>query len=334
MSKERVIAQHGRGGNGRERDRVLDSAFAPEIELTKLYLEDIGWVPILSREEEIELAKRIEEGRAAGFRLASEVDSSRYQGLLTSVEEGISARQKLITSHTKLVVSIAAKRLGEGSLSLDDLIQEGNIGLIRATGRYNYRKGRFCVYAGWWIKQSIGRAQRDKGRTVRISYHMSRSIFRMRNAEVDLLQTLRREPTDGELAERLGVEVEKVRLMKSTYLPMLSLDLDKESEYEKQGKKALMESVSDPSSPSPEEELERATLKRDASRAMYRNLSPREIEILLGRHRDGLTYQQVGEKLGVSRETVRKDEFVALQKIRTSAASDPRIAELAYFLHT
>ena len=176
-----------------------------------LYLKEIAQVPLLTATEEVEIAQRIEHGRMARVELAGgKVSPVRRIELRKLVEEGWSAREHLITANSRLVISIAKKFMGRGVPFLD-LIQEGNIGLIRATKKFDYHRGfKFSTYATWWIRQAVTRANSDQGRTIRVPVHMGDIINKLFRAQYKLTQSLGREPTVAELAEALEVSPQKV----------------------------------------------------------------------------------------------------------------------------
>ena len=176
-----------------------------------LYLKEVSRVPLLNAEEEVELAQRIERGRMAREELAKgNVNSRRRLELRKLIEDGWSAREHLITANSRLVISVAKKYMGRGVPFLD-LIQEGNIGLIRATKKFDYRRGhKFSTYATWWIRQAVTRAIADQGRTIRVPVHMGDQINKLLRVQHQLTQRLGREPTVEELAIALGVPPKKV----------------------------------------------------------------------------------------------------------------------------
>lgn len=179
-----------------------------------LYLKEVSRVPLLTAEEEVELAQRIERGRMAREELArGNVSPKRRLELRKLIEDGWAAREHLITANSRLVISVAKKYMGRGVPFLD-LIQEGNIGLIRATKKFDYRRGhKFSTYATWWIRQAVTRAIADQGRTIRVPVHMGDQINKLLRVQHQLTQRLGREPTVEELAEELDVPPKKVENM-------------------------------------------------------------------------------------------------------------------------
>ena len=183
-----------------------------------LYLKEVGRVPLLNAEEEVKLAKRIERGRMAREELASApVNEKRKLELRFAIEDGWAAREHLITANSRLVISVAKKYMGRGVPFLD-LIQEGNIGLIRAAKKFDYRRGhKFSTYATWWIRQAVTRAIADQGRTIRVPVHMSDRIRRLYKAARLLEQEYGRQPTPEEMAKEMGLEkVDSQEMLKVT----------------------------------------------------------------------------------------------------------------------
>ena len=180
-------------------------------EAIRQYLDGIGLFNLLTAEDEVRLAKAIETGRKAELALESEKDQTKRRQLAQMVRAGEEARQTFIRSNLRLVVSIA-KRYGHARLPFLDLVQEGNLGLIRAVEKFEYRKGfKFSTYATWWIRQAITRAIADKSRTIRVPVHMMDTITQMQSSEANLTKRLGRKPTDDELSEESGLTVDKIR---------------------------------------------------------------------------------------------------------------------------
>src|SRR4030066_544751 len=194
---------------------VVDDNYLANIDTDDtigLYLKEVGRVPLLTAEEEVQLAQRIERGRMAREELAKgNVNLRRRAELQMLIEDGWLAREHLITANSRLVISVAKKYMGRGVPFLD-LIQEGNIGLIRATKKFDYRRGRkFSTYATWWIRQAVTRAIADQGRTIRIPVHMIETMSRLRTAGKVLTQRLGREPTVEEVAKEAEMTIEEAR---------------------------------------------------------------------------------------------------------------------------
>lgn len=257
----------------------------------KMYLKEIGQVPLLTAEEEVEIAKRIEAGD----------------------EE---ARSILISSNLRLVVSIAKKYVGRGMLFLD-LIQEGNMGLVKAVEKFDYRKGfKFSTYATWWIRQAITRAIADQARTIRIPVHMVETINKLKRVERQLVQELGRDPTPKEISERLeGISPEKVREIQKIALDPVSL----ETPIGEEDDSHLGDFIEDKDATSPDEYANNQLLK-DEINSVLAGLTDREEKVL--RLRFGLydgrtrTLEEVGKEFNVTRERIRQIEAKALRKLK------------------
>ena len=264
-----------------------------DVDSVQMYLKEIGKTDLLSSEEEIELAKRIEKGD----------------------EE---AREKLIKSNLRLVVSIAKRYVGRSpNLTLLDLIQEGNIGLFRAADKFDYHRGyKFSTYATWWIRQAITRALADQSRTIRIPVHMVETISKYTQVKRRLLQDLGREPMPEEIAAEMGVEVEKVRYIQKISQDTVSLESPVGEDEEDS---TLGEFIEDEKAITPSQTAARRLLK-DWLIQILDDLSPRERKILDMRFglSDGITHtlEEVGKEFRVTRERIRQIEAKALQKIR------------------
>ncbi|MBX6341454.1 MAG: sigma-70 family RNA polymerase sigma factor [Thermomicrobiaceae bacterium] len=260
----------------------------------RLYLREIAEAPLLSAEEEVELAKRIEKG-------------------------DMEALQRFVRANLRLVVSIAKRYVGRG-LSLLDLIQEGNIGLIRAVQKFDWRRGyRFSTYATWWIRQAITRAIADQGRTIRLPVHMTDSITRYRRTVAQLTQEMGRPPLPEEVAEAMSVQPEKVEQIIRAAHRTISLEKPIGEEEEV----SLGDLIADEVSQTPEESAEEALLQRDVAEVLE-TLTPRERLVLQLRFGLGNgtphTLSEVGQQLDISRERVRQIENEALRKLRRVGA--------------
>jgi len=257
----------------------------------RMYLREIGQYPLLTADEEVRLAKRIERGDKA-------------------------AKRRLTEANLRLVVSIAKKYIGRG-LSLLDLIQEGNLGLQRAVEKFDYKKGfKFSTYATWWIRQAITRAIADQARTIRIPVHMVETINRYMRTQRELQQELGREPTHDELAKKLGIDLEKLEHIMKISQDIVSL----ESPVGEENDSTLGEFIEDKQALSPEEQAIYQLMKGHVQESLE-ILSPREQKIL--RMRFGLdeagrthTLEEVGKEFGVTRERIRQIEAKALQKLK------------------
>jgi len=284
-----------------------------------LYLKEIGQVPLLTQEEEIELAKRMERGRMAEKELRKNgLDPERRRELQALVEDGLAARDHLIRANARLVISVAKKYIGRG-VSFLDLIQEGNIGLIRAANKFNYRLGhKFSTYATWWIRQAVTRAIADQSRTIRVPVHMGDQINRLMRVSHRLTQELGREPSSEELAQAMDIPTQKAEQMITFARRPLSLDMPTDDEEES----ALGDFIEDESAVVPVEAVS-ASMLRDVIMEILQELPPREVRVLQLRYGlvDGETYtlEEVGKKLGVTRERVRQIEAQALSRLRHPA---------------
>ena len=264
----------------------------------QMYLREIGSIPLLTAEEERELAKKIEKGDPG-------------------------TKNKLIQANLRLVVSIAKRYIGRTpNLTLLDLIQEGNIGLFRAAEKFDWRKGfKFSTYATWWIRQAITRAIADQGKTIRIPVHMVETISKYRQAVRRLSQDLGRDPLAGEIAAELGVEVEKIHHIQRISQDTISVDAPIGEDDEDS---TLGEFIPDEKMISPEQGTAHKLLK-DQIKEILVDLSPREQKILKMRFGldDGIyhTLEEVGKVFGVTRERIRQIEAKALEKIRHHAKS-------------
>lgn len=281
-----------------------------------LYLKEVTRVPLLTAEEEVELAQRIERGRLAREELArGNASPRRQQELRRLIEDGWAAREHLITANSRLVISVAKKYMGRGVPFLD-LIQEGNIGLIRATKKFDYRRGnKFSTYATWWIRQAVTRAVADQGRTIRVPVHMGDQINKLLRVQHQLTQRLGREPSIQELADALEVSPMKVENMIQVARRPLSLETPTDDEEDS----VLGDFIEDDEAPPPDDTATYNLLREHLSE-VFNGLPPREVRILKLRYGllDGQAYtlQEVGQKMGVTRERVRQIEAQALNRLR------------------
>ena len=286
---------HASVGVGEELLPSLDGDFGrlDDIPLTdpvRMYLREIGKVSLLTAEEEVVLAQRMEEG-------------------------DIKAKQKLVDANLRLVVSIAKKYIGRGMLFLD-LIQEGNLGLIRAVEKFDYRRGfKFSTYATWWIRQAITRAIADQARTIRVPVHMVETINKMVRISRQLVQQLGREPTDEEIAAEMEIDPSRVEEIRRISQLPVSLETPIGEEEDSQ----LGDFIEDRDLPSPDEAAA-GHLLHEQIEEMLATLSSREREVLHYRFglEDGHSYtlEEVGRKFNVTRERIRQIEAKALRKLR------------------
>jgi RNA polymerase primary sigma factor len=281
-----------------------------------LYLKEVGRVPLLNAQEEVDLAKRIERGRNAREELAKEfVNPKKRTELQHAIEDGWAAREHLITANSRLVISVAKKYMGRGVPFLD-LIQEGNIGLIRAAKKFDYRRGhKFSTYATWWIRQAVTRAIADQGRTIRVPVHMGDQINKMLRISHQLTQKLGRDPSTEELADALDVPPKKIENMIQVARRPLSLETPTDEEEDS----LLGDFIQDDDSPAPVDMVTQ-NLLREHLQDVLNALPPREVRILQLRYGllDGQSYtlEEVGKKMGVTRERVRQIEAQALSRLR------------------
>ena len=281
-----------------------------------LYLKEVSRVPLLTAEEEVELSQRIERGRMAREELAiGKVSNKRRSELRLLIEDGWAAREHLVTANSRLVISVAKKYMSRGVPFLD-LIQEGNIGLIRATKKFDYRRGhKFSTYATWWIRQAVTRAIADQGRTIRVPVHMGDQINKLLRTQHQLTQKLGRDPSVEELAIALDVLPKKVENMIQVSRRPLSLETPTDNEDDS----VLGDFIEDNEIPAPDETATYNLLREHLEMVMD-SLPPREVRILQLRYGllDGQAYtlEEVGRKMGVTRERVRQIEAQALSRLR------------------
>jgi RNA polymerase primary sigma factor len=284
-----------------------------------LYFKEVSRVPLLTHEEEISLAQRIESGRLARKELArGNVSPRRRAKLRRLIEDGWEAREHLITANSRLVISVAKKYMNRGVPFLD-LIQEGNIGLIRATKKFEYRRGhKFSTYATWWIRQAVTRAIADQGRTIRVPVHMGDQINKLLRIQHQLTQQFDRKPNIEELAEALEVPPKKVEHMLKVARRPLSLELPTDDE----GDSTLGDFIEDDEVEPPDDVATYHLLKEHLITVLD-SLPSREARILQLRYGllDGKSYtlEVVGKKMGVTRERVRQIEAQALSRLRNPA---------------
>jgi RNA polymerase primary sigma factor len=284
-----------------------------------LYLKEVGRVPLLTAEEEVELAQRIEHGRLSREELArGNVGQRRRQELQYLIQDGWMAREHLITANSRLVISVAKKYMGRGVPFLD-LIQEGNIGLIRAAKKFDYRRGhKFSTYATWWIRQAVTRAIADQGRTIRVPVHMGDQINKLLRIQHQLTQRLGRDPSVEELADALEVNPSKVENMIQVARRPLSLETPTDDEEDS----VLGDFIQDEEISAPDDSAT-YNLLREHLDVVLDGLPPREVRILQLRYGllDGQAYtlEEVGRKMGVTRERVRQIEAQALSRLRHPA---------------
>ncbi len=287
----------------------------------RMYLKDIGKIPLLNADEEVHLAIRVEHGKYASEQLEEVksgnltiTDEERVM-LEQMIEDGLQAKNKLVESNYRLVVSIAKRYVGRGMLFLD-LIQEGNMGLIRAVDKFDHDKGfKFSTYATWWIRQAITRAVADQARTIRIPVHMVETINRLVRTQRQLVQELSREPTAEEIGERMGITAERVQQIQKTAQEPISLEAPVGEEEDS----SLGDFISDPTTLNPHDNAVQEWVRK-ALDEVLETLTDREEKVLRLRYGllDGKTHtlEEVGKEFGVTRERIRQIEGKALRKLR------------------
>lgn len=292
----------------------------------RMYLKEIGKVPLLTAAEEIDLAMKIEAGVAA----TAELEKAEEEGIelerrerrrLTRVEQvGIDAKQQLIEANLRLVVSIAKRYVGRGMLFLD-LIQEGNLGLIRAVEKFDYTKGfKFSTYATWWIRQAITRAIADQARTIRIPVHMVETINKLVRIQRQLLQELGRDPSPEEIGEKMGLSAERVREIQKISQEPVSLETPIGEEEDSQ----LGDFIEDDAAIVPPDAASFSMLQEQLGKVLD-GLAERERKVISLRFglEDGHphTLEEVGREFGVTRERIRQIESKTLAKLRHPSRS-------------
>jgi RNA polymerase primary sigma factor len=308
-----------------DRDLTADAGYQQALDtddVVGLYLKEAGRVPLLTADDEVSLAKRMESGLLAKQQLAEYEDDLPMDDAYTLrelVADGEAAQEHLVRANARLVISVAKKYIGRGVPFLD-LIQEGNIGLIRATNKFEYQRGhKFSTYATWWIRQAVSRAVADQGRTIRVPVHMGDQLNRMRRVQLNLIQELGREPSLEELAVGMETTPDKIENLLEIARHPVSL----ETPIDEEGDSTFGDFVEDVNSPAPTEEVATHLLHEQLDRALGR-LPPREAQILKLRYglEDGRVYtlEEVGQAIGVTRERVRQLEAQALNRLRQSSA--------------
>ena len=303
------------GGDSPETD-AADLSNISIDNAVSLYFREMGREPLLTREQEVELAKKMERGQEAKRKLDQDGHSleerERLERLIT---EGKEAREHLIKANTRLVVSIAKRYRGQG-LSFLDLIQAGNVGLIKAADKFDHTRGtKFGTYATWWIRQSVARTLKQQGRNIRIPVHTNDRIRELYKVAARLEQDLGHRPTPEEIADEVDLEPERVRWLLGVSQRPLSL----EKPVDEEGESEFGDFLEDEDVPSPAQRAEMHLLHEDLQDALS-TLTPREVRVLRMRFglggADTYTLREVGEKLGVTRERIRQIEGKALKKLR------------------
>ncbi|MEW6578871.1 MAG: sigma-70 family RNA polymerase sigma factor [Chloroflexota bacterium] len=306
-------------------DLIHDAGYQQALEtddVVGLYLKEAGRVPLLTADEEVALAKRMEAGQFAAEQLEEMADyltADERMELEALVADAEAAQEYLVRANSRLVISVAKKYIGRGVHFLD-LIQEGNIGLIRAARKFEYQRGhKFSTYATWWIRQAVSRAVADQGRTIRVPVHMGDQINRLRRLSTQLTQELGRDPTSDELADAMDTTPDKI----STLIEISRRPISLETPIEEDADSEYGDFIEDKNSPQPAEIVTQNLLREHLQQALAR-LPDREAHILQLRYGllDGETHtlEEVGRQIGVTRERVRQLEAQALNRLRHSSA--------------
>jgi RNA polymerase nonessential primary-like sigma factor len=303
-------------------DSDLD-AQSPAADLVRVYLNGIGKTALLTAADEVELAKRIEAGLYAQYLLETgkRLPAARKRDLAILVRDGQAARQHLLEANLRLVVSLAKRYTGRG-MPLLDLIQEGNLGLIRAMEKFDYSKGfKFSTYATWWIRQAITRGMADQSRTIRLPVHLVEQVNKLARIKRELHQQLGREATDEELAAESGIPVDKIADLLDHSRDPVSLDMPVGNDEEA----PLGDFIEDSEATSAESAVIAGLMHRDV-RSVLATLDEREQQVI--RLRYGLddgqprTLDQIGKLFGLSRERVRQIEREVMAKLRKGERAD------------
>ncbi len=320
-SDEQITEEEPAGAPPIDLDEGLSDALLGDS--VRLYLREIGQVPLLTAEQEKRLAQTIERGQLAQARLKTVPPDSREAAQLRAqIAAGDEARQQMAAANLRLVVSIA-KRYRDRGLPLLDLIQEGSLGLLRAIEKFDHDKGfKFSTYATWWIKQALSRALADQSRLVRLPVHLGETLNRIQAARRQLTQSLGREPNDGELAQFLNMSEEKLRELRRTAQDPVSLATPVGEEADS----TLADFIPDPHALDADDAAASGMLRQQIATALDQ-LTERERRVLELRYglADGQprTLEEVGRAFGVTRERVRQIEVKALRKLR-----HPRLGKL------
>jgi len=306
-------------------DLMGDAGYQQALEtddVVGLYLKEAGSVPLLTYEEEVSLAKRMRAGEAAHAQIeeyGSQLPLDDRYTMQEIIQDSDAAQEHLVRANSRLVISIAKKYIGRGVQFLD-LIQEGNIGLIRAARKFEYERGhKFSTYATWWIRQAVGRAVADQGRTIRVPVHMGDQINKLRRISLTLTQELGRDPTVDEMAAGMNTTIEKINDLIEVARRPISLETPTDEDEESE----IGDFIEDTRSPAPSEATERELLIQYLQTALDR-LPDREAKILQLRYGlvdgESHTLEEVGKTMGVTRERVRQLEAQALNRLRRSSS--------------
>jgi RNA polymerase primary sigma factor len=307
----------------RARKEVESALKAPPSDPVRMYLKEIGRVSLLTAQEEVSLAQRIEKGVFAEEKMGGgpgKLSDEQMRELRWEIIDGHRAKRHLVEANLRLVVSIAKRYVGRGMAFLD-LIQEGNLGLIRAVEKFDYAKGfKFSTYATWWIRQAITRAIADQARTIRIPVHMVETINKLARIQRQLLQDLGREPTSDEIAQQMEISTEKVREIQKISQEPVSLETPIGEEEDSH----LGDFIEDSEAVVPPEKASFRLLQEQLESVLH-TLDERSRDVI--RLRFGLddgqprTLEEVGKKFGVTRERIRQIESKTLSKLRHPSRS-------------
>ncbi|APT82496.1 sigma-70 family RNA polymerase sigma factor [Corynebacterium ammoniagenes] len=301
----------------------------PSADLVRVYLNGIGKTALLSAEDEVELAQAIEIGLYAEYKLntAEKLTRAEKRDMKILVKEGKKARSHLLEANLRLVVSLAKRYTGRG-MPLLDLIQEGNLGLIRAMEKFDYAKGfKFSTYATWWIRQAITRGMADQSRTIRLPVHLVEQVNKLSRIKREMYQSLGREATNEELAEESGIEENKIEMLLRQSRDPVSLDMPVGADEEA----PLGDFIEDAEATDAETAVV-ASMRHSDIRDVIGTLEQREQDVIRLRYGldDGVprTLDQIGRKFGLSRERVRQIEREVMAKLRDGNRAD-RLREYA-----
>jgi RNA polymerase primary sigma factor len=316
-----VLEEREYGAETEEKPRRGSLKGIESDDVISMYMKEVGTIPLLSAEDEQELALALREGKAAEVLLTNDdLNPDQRERLEEKAKRGQEARARFIEANSRLVISIARKYLGRG-LPLSDLMQEGNLGLIKAVERFDPDMGhRFSTYATWWIRQAVLRAVADQGRTIRLPAHIVDELNKVHRVGKRLAQELGREPTNEELADELEVPTDRV----SELLRVAGQPLSLETPVGEEEESTLAEFIEDEDTPTPSSMASKAMIWERVEDALD-SLTPREARVLRLRYglEDGEDYtlEQVGEKLGLTRERIRQIQSQALRRLRHPSRS-------------
>ena len=324
-----INSGRGNGGSADDSDKKEDKGRRrgnnenPSADLVRVYLNGIGKTALLTAEDEVELSKRIEVGLYSEYLLANaeKLTRAKKRDLKVLAREGKAARSHLLEANLRLVVSLAKRYTGRG-MPLLDLIQEGNLGLIRAMEKFDYSKGfKFSTYATWWIRQAITRGMADQSRTIRLPVHLVEQVNKLSRIRREMYQSLGREPTNEELAEESGIEESKIEMLLRQSRDPVSLDMPVGADEEA----PLGDFIEDAEATDAEDAVV-TTLRHDDIEDIINGLEQREQDVIRMRYglTDGVprTLDQIGRQFGLSRERVRQIEREVMAKLRAGERAD------------